>query len=70
MSWSKRQKALERFTLAELLAKTAEVRADPANANPAGKRSLYLYTPKAHRKLDDLAWAVRSKMITEGRAEA
>ncbi len=37
------------------------VETDPASANP-NRRSIYLYTPAARKKLDALAWAVTHKL--------
>ncbi len=40
------------------------VTSDPKNANPehAAGRSIYLYTPAARKRLDELAWAVTYKL--------
>lgn len=37
---------------------------DPENANPLRKtgKSVYLYTPKTHKKLDNIAWAITYKL--------
>lgn len=44
----------------ELETMRVAITSDPANAMPA--RSLYLYTPKARKKLDELSWAVYYKL--------
>lgn len=58
----------KRRTIEELLAKGEAVRADPANKNPQAG-SIYLYTPKARKLLDDIAWAIKYHM-DDKRAEA
>jgi hypothetical protein len=35
----------------------AEIRDNPANRNPV-PGSIWLYTPRVHRKLDAIAWAI------------
>ncbi|WP_431276244.1 hypothetical protein ACQ858_08315 [Variovorax ureilyticus] len=47
----------KRHTVGELIAKQQAVRADPASKNT--RPGIHIYTPKARRLLDDLAWAVR-----------
>lgn len=48
----------KRYSLAELAAMREEVTRDPANKNTQ-PGSIYLFSPKARKLLDDLAWAVR-----------
>ena len=53
-----------RYTMAELTAMQKAICDDPANANPGhtGGGSIYLYTAKARKKLDDIAWAISYHM--------
>ena len=46
---------LEGKTNAELLALREAIEEDPANQIPRGSGSIYLYTPKARKKLDEIA---------------
>lgn len=48
----------KRNTQAELVAMQEAIRSDPANKLPPGS-SLYIYTPKARKRLNDIAWAIR-----------
>lgn len=48
------------LSFAELNELRESVTNDPANRNPPG--SFWLYTPKARKKLDALAWAVTYKL--------
>ena len=60
---------LEGKTNAELLAMIEKIEADPANKNIPG--SIYIYAPKARKKIAELARAISSnledKRIAEGR---
>lgn len=44
----------------ELHAMQDRIKADPANRMPKG--SVYLYIPKARKKLEDIAWAITYHM--------
>jgi hypothetical protein len=59
----------KRLSMEQLHAKRQALIADPANRNP-DRDSIYLYTPKARRMLDDIAWAVSYHMSDEKKAEA
>lgn len=48
----------KKHSLEELAAMREEVTRDPANKNTQ-PGSIYLFSPKARKLLDDLAWAVR-----------
>ena len=64
VSYLKRQAALSRLSLEELVARQTALKADPTNAN-RNPRSIYLYTPATHRKLDDIAWAITYKLAAK-----
>lgn len=49
----------KRKTQAELLEMQQAITSDPANRTPPEQNSIYLYTPKARKKLEDIAWAIR-----------
>jgi hypothetical protein len=51
----------KRHSVDELISKQQAVRADPASKNtqPGG---IHIYTPKARKLLEDIAWAVRYHM--------
>lgn len=51
------------MTTAEALAKIAAIESDPANRTPPG--SLWLYTAKARKKLDDLRRIVANNQRAE-----
>lgn len=57
----------DRHSIAELVAMRRIVESEPSNRMPAG--SLYLYTPKARRKLDEIDRAIAEKSA-EQRAAA
>ena len=50
----------ERYTMRELAEMSQAIMDDPANENPAHANgtSILIYTRKAQRKLDDIAWAI------------
>lgn len=48
----------KKHSLEELAAMREAVVTDPANRNTQ-PGSIYLFSPKARKKLDELAWAVR-----------
>lgn len=67
MSWSQTQRRLQALTMDELQARRVAVQNDPKSQNPLhSKRSIYLYTPAANRKLDDIAWAISHKLGSIG----
>lgn len=45
-----------KYTMSELTDMAERIWADPANRNPEG--SLYIYTPKARKKLENIARAI------------
>ena len=48
----------KRKTQAELTAMQQAIRDDPACRMPPGS-GIHIYTPKARKKLQDIAWAIR-----------
>ena len=54
----------KRHTQTELTAMQQAITSDPASQNPdaANHGSIWLYTPKARKKLEDIAWAIRYHM--------
>ena len=48
-----------RKTKQELVEMQRQIETDPSNRTPRDGRTIYLYTPKARKKLDDIAWAIR-----------
>jgi hypothetical protein len=56
-------KLSDAYSLKELEQLRQELITDPANQNPQGRanggKSIYLYTPETHKKLDKLARAVQ-----------
>lgn len=68
---SKRACELAELSFEELETRRAKIVDDPANANPArATGSIFLYTPQARRKLDDLAWAVTYKLQAKKKESA
>lgn len=61
MSFVKDQTRLAKLTMDQLLEKRRAIETDPANSNK-NPRSIYLYTPAAQRKLDNIAWAITYKL--------
>lgn len=49
-------KLFQKHSVDELLAMRQVIQEKPENQTPKG--SFYLYTPKARRKLDTIAWAI------------
>ena len=45
-----------KYSMQELIDMAERIRADPENHNPKG--SLYIYTPKARKKLENIARAI------------
>ncbi len=56
-----------RYSAEELQAMATPIKRIPENQMPKG--SLYLYTPKARKKLDDIAWAIQQH-IADNRMNA
>jgi hypothetical protein len=57
-------------TIEELLAIKKQLQEDPKSQNP-DKKSIFKYSPKARKKLEELDWAITSKMreVREARGE-
>lgn len=49
----------KRKTQAELVEMQRAICADPANHSARDHSTIHLYTPKARKKLADIAWAIR-----------
>lgn len=49
----------KRKTQAELVEMQRAICADPANRTPPEQKSIWIYTPKARKKLEDIAWAIK-----------
>jgi hypothetical protein len=60
MSFVKRQSALAKLTMEQLVARQKAIEADPASLNTPGK--LHIYNKRAEQKLDDIAWAITYKL--------
>lgn len=56
MGWDK----LLKHSMEELLSMQEQVTNDPESKNPSG--SIAIYTKKAQKKLNDLAWAIQHKV--------
>lgn len=50
-------KRLMALSVAELVQLSQVIMSDPVNKNP-NKNSIFIYTPKARRKLHDIDWAI------------
>lgn len=48
----------KRHTAEELVAMQQTISNDPAMRMPSGVGSIWLYLPKARKKLQDIAWAI------------
>lgn len=61
-----RVKLAEAYPVSDLTTMAAEIREDPANLDPGyGKGGLYMYSPQARRKLDNLSWAIRNRQAID-----
>lgn len=54
--------------LEALTAKRQAIEADPKNSLPKGS-SIYIYTPAARTRLDEIAWAITRTLTAEKRKE-
>jgi hypothetical protein len=59
---------LEGKTNAELLALREAIEADPVNQIPRGSGSIYLYTPKARKKLDEITEWISHNLLMARKA--
>jgi hypothetical protein len=58
---SRAHELYKRHSMDELIDMRDDLCNDPANRNPV-RGSIYLYTKKTHKKLDDIAWAITMHM--------
>lgn len=65
MSFVIEQRRLARLTMEELLALQKAI-TDAEKTRLPGAGNIYLYSPKARRKLDAIAWAITYKMKKKG----
>lgn len=62
MSFATEMKRLRKLSTEELHALRERIQGDPANRTPPGSPSIYLYTPKARKKLDLIARAISERI--------
>lgn len=61
MSFTKKQSRLQKFTMDELVEMMDKIATNPKNKSH-DKNSVYIHTPQARKRMDDIGWAIQGKL--------